>query len=141
MQNLIKTNKYLGWISIFGLIFTLSVIVNLLDPEVVMVILLPIGIAIPFFFINCISVLNRKKFEKQITKGIRIGIILIIGIPILFPFLFDFEFIYVSLIGMALGMVMWKFRNSRETQLIIFNSISIILVLFYAWIGLELAFN
>jgi hypothetical protein len=136
MVNLVRTNQYLGWTSIFGFIITLSATIVFLDPQVVLVAIIPVGISLPFFIINSVSVLNRSKYQKQISNGVRIGIFLIVGIPTLFPLFFDFEFIYVSLIGVGLGIVMWFLRNSIEIQLIIFNSISCIFVMLWAWLAI-----
>lgn len=129
MDSLIKTNKCLGWILIFGFIVAQSAIFYFLDPHVILVALIPLGIFLPFFVIACLSVLNRTKYERQITTGVRIGIILTVGIPTLFPLLFDFEFIYISLIGIGLGILVWYLRKSQENQLLILNSISCILLL------------
>jgi hypothetical protein len=136
MVNLVRTNQCLGWTSIFGFITTLSAIIAFLDPKVALVAIIPIGISLPFFIISSVSILNRSKYQKQISKGVLIGVVMAVGIPTLFPLFFDFEFVYVSLIGVGLGIVMWFLRNSIEIQLVIFNTISCILVILWALLAI-----
>lgn len=129
MERLITINQISGRIIVLSFILAQTLILIFIDPHVAMIGLLTAGIFLPFFVIACASSLNRKKHERRINFGLYFGIGLLILIPILFPLFFDRELMYISLIGIGLGILTWFLRNSIEIIMLVFNSISAIILL------------
>ena len=124
MNNLIPINQKLGWIVSIGMVLAQTLIMLLMDAQVAMIGYLSAGLFLPFWVIGIVSILNREKYRKLINIGLGLGIGLLILIPTLFPLLFDKELIYISLIGIALGLLTWFLRKKIEVLFLIFNGIS-----------------
>ena len=124
MNNLTPINQKLGWIVSIGLVLAQTLIMLIMDAQVALLGFLSAGLFLPFWVIGIISTLNREKYNRQINIGLSFGIGLLILIPTLFPLLFDKELIYISLIGIALGLLTWVLRKKIEVLFLILNGIS-----------------
>lgn len=124
MKNLIKINKYFGWILIIGFVITQLFITKTtleMGRMAPFIAILTGVFFLPFLVSAVISVLNREKHSAIIKIGIKICLLFQTTLPLALPLFFDKELAYFSLLGLSLAIILWFYKKKLEVQLIILN--------------------
>lgn len=139
MKNIVKVNTILGWILAVSIVITQIIITIITIDMGRMAPFFAFFTAVmflPFLVTAIVSVLSREQSLKKIKIGIAIGLFFQVVLPTVLPLFFDKEFIYLSLIGVFLGIILWRFRKNVEVQLLILNGIGVGIWLIVCLVGL-----